>query len=216
VRIEQSEPFLPTLRGSIVLSGTVATAFIGREQAAAAVAGRWLTAPGEREALAAALGRALAAEDTARGGLYARIGDFAAEEQLALLHDQVAWLTVKYRASRGAYGVSLVPEWETKKDQIRDELVNAYTDLINGYGRQLDTLNPADALIARVELLRQGVLWTRLGLFPDHAEQLLSEQLVEAAETLWLRQGEVGLVVEAKQATGWRLYVLAGRDGGGQ
>ena len=54
----------------------------------------------------------------------------------------------------------------------------AYTDLVNGYGRQLDTLDPVEALTARVELLRQAVLWVRLGLFPDQgAEEALSRQL---------------------------------------
>jgi hypothetical protein len=208
VRLDPPPAYLPELRGQVVLPEAVAAAIIAREQAAAVMAGRWLAVPGEQDALAAAVGQALLAEDAARNVFYAAAGDLTDEDQLALLHDRIAWLTVKYRAARGDYGVALVSEWPV--EEARAELARAYTDLINGYGRQLDILDPADASIARVELLRQGVLWARLGLFPDHAEELLSGQLLEAADALHARQGGVGLTVAVQEAAGRRFYVLSG------
>jgi hypothetical protein len=154
----------------------------------------------------------LQAEDAARAELYAGADDLADHDRLALLHDQVAWLTIKYRAARGAYGTSLVSAWEAQTEEIRAALIAAYTDLINGYGRQLDTLSAGDAMVGRVELLRQGLLWSRLGLFPDHAEAALSEQLKDASRQLWARQGGVGLAIVVQEAQGQRFYLLSGSE----
>jgi len=134
-------------------------------------------------------------------------------DRLALLHDKISWLTVKLRVARGAYGLALAPAWREQHDAIVAELVSTYTDLVNGYGQQLDTLGALQALDGRLELLRQGVLWVRLGLFPDaSAEEALSRQLAEASRELWTRQGGVGLMIVSQEARGFRLYVLAGSD----
>ena len=213
VSLEPKPPLLSTLRGSIVLPEKVTETIVARQQAAAGLAARWLTAEaGERQALATALGDALAAEDAARAAFYAAAGSLPLADQLALLHDQAAWLTIKYRVARGAYGVSLVSEWEGDAAAIGSALAATYTGLINGYGRQLDVLDAAEAVQARVELLRQGLLWARLGLFPDAPEQTLSEQLAEASRQLWTRQGGAGLTVVAQEVNGQHFYFLAGSD----
>lgn len=213
IKLEPAEQILPTLRGGVVLPAPVVVAIQARQQAAANLAARWLSsAPSGRADLAQELGQALQAEDEARAELYAGADELADPDRLALLHDQVAWLTVKYRAARGAYGVSLVPAWEAQTEEIRAALVTAYTDLINGYGRQLDTLSAGDAMVGRVELLRQGLLWSRLGLFPDHAEATLSEQLKEASRQLWARQGGAGLAIVVQEAQGQRFYLLSGSE----
>jgi hypothetical protein len=85
-----------------------------------------------------------------------------------------------------------------------------YTDLINGYGRQLDGLGAASLDAARVELLRQGLLWSRLGLFPGDAGGELGKQLVEASEQLRLRQGETGLSISTSEEAGVPFFVLRG------
>jgi hypothetical protein len=214
VLVEPASPLLPTLRGSVVLPSDVAAALSARQQAAASLAAQWLSAsPDERDALAAALGETLVREDAARTAFYARSGDLALPDRLALLHDKTNWLTVRLRAARGAYGASLVPAWEEQTAAIITELNNAYTEIINGYGQQLDTLGEDDKLRARVELLRQGVLWVRLGLFPDQgAEQALSQQLTEASRDLWMRQGGVGLQIVSQEERGLVLYLLEGSD----
>lgn len=213
ISLEPAPPLLPALRGSVVLPEEVAQALLARQQAAAQLAARWLTAGASGQpALASALGEALVAEDVARAAFYATANSLPLADRLTLLHDQVVWLTIKYRVSRVAYGVSLVSEWEIATADISAALAAAYTDLINGYGQQLDILEPAEAAQARVELLRQGLLWARLGLFPEAPEALLSEQLAEASRQLWTRQGGAGLTVVVQEVQGRRFYLLAGSD----
>ena len=196
-----------------MLPQPVAAALTARQQAAAILAARWLSAPSAtRETLTQALGQALKDEEVARDAFYAGSDQLALPDRLALLHDKLAWLGVKYRAARGGYGVSLVPEWESQAEDTHTALASTYTDLINGYGQQLDTLDAVEAALARVELLRQGVLWTRLGLFPGSAEQALSEQLADASRQLWSRQGGAGLTVIAQDVDGVRFYLLAGSE----
>ena len=108
-----------------------------------------------------------------------------------------------------------MPEWEAQVADIAAALSSTYTELINGYGQQLDTLDATEAVQARVELLRQGVLWTRLGLFPDaNAEKALSEQLAEASRQLRARQGNAGLTVSGQDIDGQRFYLLSGSEPG--
>jgi hypothetical protein len=204
---------LPTLRGVVALPQEVASALALRQEAAAALAARWLSAaPTERSNLVQALGEALAAENEARSAWYAGGEGLELPDRLALLHDRIAWLVVKYRASRGDFGTSLVSDWEAQSGQIEVELTETFTALINGYGQQLDILDPVEALQARVELLRQSVLWTRLGLFPGEAEDKLRADLIDAARQLWTRQGGAGLTVVAQDVNSRLLYLLAGSD----
>ncbi|MGE5603186.1 MAG: hypothetical protein ACM30E_09050, partial [Nitrososphaerales archaeon] len=143
--VERPEPLLPRLRGTVALPVDVIAAMSVRQQAAAAMAARWLGAdPAERASLAGELGKALEQEDVARSAFYGSAESLSLADSLALLHDRINWLTIKLRAARGAFGTSLVSAWETQGDTIAGELAAAYTDLINGYGRQLDTLDPVD------------------------------------------------------------------------
>jgi hypothetical protein len=213
VRVEPPPSLLPQMRGRVTLAPELTAAIAARQRAAATLAARWLqAAPSSRTSLADALTQALLAEDAARTAFYSSATALTPADQLALGHDQVVWLTLKYRAAQGAYGGGLAPAWQAEAEAIRNELVAAYTDLINGYGRQLDALAPAEAGQARVELLRQGLLWTRLGLFPDGAEEPLRAQLTEAAQQLWTRQGSAGLTVVVQETPGWRLYLLSGAE----
>jgi hypothetical protein len=93
---------------------------------------------------------------------------------------------------------------------VRAALAEAYTQLINGYNQQIDTLSPAVASQVRVELLRQSVLWSRLGLLPGSLEEVLSEKLADASQQLWTRQGNAGLTVVAQDVDGARFYLLSG------
>lgn len=214
VSVQSAAPFLPALRGAVVLPQPVVAALAARQNAAAVMAARWLASePSGRATLAQALGQALADEDAARETYYAGAEALDLANRLALLHDQMAWLSIKYRVARLHYGVSLVPEWEQQAPEIGQALNATVTALINGYGQQLDTLDSVEAVQARVELLRQGVLWSRLGLFHDQqAEAILSDQLAEASRQLWTRQGGAGLTIVAQDVRGQRFYLLAGSD----
>jgi hypothetical protein len=213
VTVPAGAPLLPTLRGGVVLPQSVASAMAARQQAAADLAARWLSSSStSRETLTQALGRSLIDEDAAREEFYAGADTLPLSDRLALLHDKLAWLAVKYRAAQGGYGISLAPDWEAQVGDIRTTLASTYTELINGYGEQLDTLDASEAAQARVELLRQGVLWSRLGLFQDHAEETLSQQLVDASSQLWTRQGGAGLTLIVQDVGDRRLYLLSGSE----
>lgn len=213
VEVPQGELLLPTLRGAVIMPAEVATALADRQQAAAALAARWLASGSSaRNSLAQTLGETLLREDAARAAWLAAADSLAPPDRLALLHDRIAWLTIKYRASRQDYGVSLVAAWEAQSGQLGIELSDAYTELVNGYGQQLDTLDPVEALAARVELLRQVVLWSRLGLFPGDAEDRLRADLTDAARQLWSRQGGAGLTIVAHELAERRLYLLTAAD----
>jgi hypothetical protein len=211
ITVEPTQAGLADLRGSVVLPTSVANAVVARQQAAAQVAAEWFqTDENGRFELAKRLGAALTEEDRIRSEFYTASSGLSPADRLALLHDQVAWLTTKYRVARGDYGASLVPAWKEQVEQVRAALAEAYTQLINGYGQQIDALSPADASHARVELLRQGVLWSRLGLLPGNVESALSEKLAEASRQLWTRQGNAGLTVVVQDVGGTRFYLLSG------
>lgn len=213
VVVTASPSLLPALRGTVALPTPVMIALAARQQAAAGLAARWLSAgPSTRETLAQALAQALRNEDAARAAFYDTADSLALADRLALLHDRAVWLTIKARAARGGYGLALVSEWEADAAAIDAQLAEVFTALINGYGQQLDTLDEVEGVQARVELLRQGLLWTRLGLFTDDAEQVLREQLAEASRQLWTRQGGVGLTLIAQDVQGVRFYLLAGSE----
>jgi hypothetical protein len=214
VVVEPASPLLPTLRGAVTLPADVTGALAERQQAAARLAASWLDAqPAERDALTAQLGDALVAEDAARGAFYATAADLPLADRLALLHDRINWLSIKLRALKGGYGVSLAPEWEQGRAEIEAELSQAYIDLVNGYGQQLDTLDPVEALTARVELLRGSMQSVRLGLFGDQTvEESLRQQLTEASRELWQREGGAGLTIVSQDEQGLLLYLLAGAD----
>ena len=214
ITVNAGKQVLPSLRGGVVLPEAVVTAMTARQNAAADMAARWLSASGSgRDKLAETLSEALLAEDVARSEFYQTADNLSLVDRLALLHDKLAWLAVKYRVAQRGYGASLVPEWTTQSTDIATALSSTYTELINGYGQQLDTLDATEAVQARVELLRQGVLWTRLGLFPDaNAENVLSGQLAEASRQLWTRQGNAGLTVIGQDVDGQRFYLLSGSE----
>ncbi len=214
VSVQTPAQLLPTLRGAVVLPQPVVAALAARQSAAANLAARWLASgPSGRATLAQTLGQALSDEDAARSDYYAGAEGLELANRLALLHDQMTWLSIKHRVANLGYGVSLVPEWEQQGSEIGQALTQTVTELINGYGQQLDTLDSVEAVHARVELLRQGMLWSRLGLFHDQqAEAILSEQLAEASRQLWTRQGGAGLTIVAQDVQGQRFYLLAGSD----
>jgi hypothetical protein len=74
----------------------------------------------------------------------------------------------------------------------------------------LDALDAASFDTARVELLRQGLLWSRLGLFPGDGGGELGRQLIEASEQLRQRQGETGLSISTSEEAGVPFFVLRG------
>ena len=115
ITVSAGSQLMPTLRGGVVLPEAVVAAMAARQNAAADMAARWLSVSGGgRDALANTLGQALLTEEVARGEFYQTADQLSLADRLALLHDKLAWLAVKYRVAQRGYGVSLVPEWEAQ------------------------------------------------------------------------------------------------------
>ena len=137
----------------------------------------------ERQALADALRR----EDQARNEYFqaALSGVLNNEQRLWLFSEQRTWQIIKERIALGAYGLSLVPEWEGNLEAIVNDVV-AMTGQIDVVLTQMAGSPPTsvdDAMLA-VEALNWLALQYELGFYPDAPAASIGERLRVAQETL--------------------------------
>ncbi len=120
------------------------------------------------------LGDALVEEDGARAAFVApsvQVQEPGATR--AILQEQVAWLGLKYRIARGAFGASLVPEWEKQAPAIRTAWNKAWGELFNLYENQANAIPNAQAVSQAVEdVTRQELLAVRWGWYDTSADDL--------------------------------------------
>ncbi len=152
---------------------------------------------------------ALLNEDDARTEYYTQYFPAARDSfaQIAILTDKVNWLALKYRAARGAFGATIVPEWTKNTNAIADDLSDAWDDLYRVFQRQTNALsNPQDVNQAREDILKQELIGTRWG-WSQQLETELRSALVDV--TTKLRDASVpGLRIDAASRNNWTLYVL--------
>ncbi len=142
--------------------------------------------PDDYEVELVALGQALLAEDEARAAAYQRVADDGATlaEQLWLLQTQRAWQAQKLKIARGAYGLSIVPQWEAQIAALSAEL-GALTDGLRPVMEAQLAAAPAEEQAQlRVEMLRWLLGQSLLGLYPGASPAALGAELVAAQETL--------------------------------
>ncbi|MBM3128978.1 MAG: hypothetical protein FJ009_10215 [Chloroflexi bacterium] len=136
--------------------------------------------------LIGALGDALIEEDGARQAYYdkqiAQTKDDAI--QLALRRDQIAWLALKYRVARGAFGAPLLTDWERDRAAIADEWSAAWDEFFQLAHAQAARLPEADRAPAQEDLLRQEVSVVRWGWYAGQPEQTILEKIGEVTQTL--------------------------------
>ena len=137
--------------------------------------------------LIADLSDALTAEDAARQAVYdkeiAQTKDVAV--QIALRRDQIAWLALKYRIARGAFGASLVADWETDRAAIADDWDAAWADWFRLSEAQAASLPRAsDIDPAQEDVVRQELIVARWGWSSGTAEQDLIAKCVEVTQKL--------------------------------
>jgi hypothetical protein len=136
--------------------------------------------------LIGALGDALSEEDRARQAYYdkqiAQTKDDAV--QLALRREKIAWLALKYRVARGAFGAPLVADWETDRAAIADELSAAWDEFFQLAQAQAARLPEPERAPAQEDLLRQELFAVRWGLYPGQPEQSVLEKIGEVTQTL--------------------------------
>lgn len=138
-------------------------------------------------------------------------------EKVAVAWHKVRWLTIKYQAASGGYGLSLMPEWEAQVAEIQSELSKAYEDLYALHGEQVISLPEADTIDrAWVEVLRQEIEVGRLGLYPNYPEEQLAAKLMEATEKLIAASQDRSLRVDILSQNNVNIFILASDESYGQ
>ena len=83
---------------------------------------------------------------------------------IALWRDKVAWLALKNRAARGAFGYNLVPEWAKDKAGIAGDLSDAFNELARLQTTQAAVLaKPVDKAQANEDVVKQQLIAVRWG-----------------------------------------------------
>jgi len=109
---------------------------------------------------------------------------------------QINWLSIKYRVARRAYGISLVPEWESEAEQIRADLTKTYERLYALYADMIIALPEVSQIDkATVERLRSEILAGELGRYPNYPEEQRRKQLLDATNQLIDTQPEINVFV---------------------
>lgn len=131
---------------------------------------------------------ALLNEDQQRGAAYraALAAAPSREAQLGLLLDQRAWLLLKLQVAQGAFGLALVPEWESGRAALESELAGLLANM------QLIVQAIAEAQPTPLEqnLLRaEAAQWAALDAEAGHNP---SANLSELNERLRAAQSELG------------------------
>lgn len=138
-------------------------------------------------------------------------------EKVALAWHKIRWLTIKYQVASGAYGLSLVPEWEAQVAAIRSELSKAYEDLYALHSEQIIALPEADTIdLAWVEVLRQEIEVGRLGLYPNYPEEQLIAKLREVTGKLISADQDKSLRVDVFSQDDVNIFILANDESYGQ
>ncbi|GAB4433416.1 MAG: hypothetical protein Fur0044_30920 [Anaerolineae bacterium] len=158
-----------------------------------------------------ALKEALLAEDAQKLPFYAQ--ELSAAAQLSRKIDitlaQIEWLSTKYRIARGAFGLSLVPEWEAQAEQIRADLTKTYETLYALYADLIVALPELSRIDkATEERLRREILAGELGRYPNYPEEQRRKQLLEATNQLITTQPELGVFMGLGQVAGREMYRL--------
>lgn len=152
----------------------------------------WNLNPPQTEAdqpvdLIRALGDALYQEDGMRADFYTSEYNQAADAsaQLGVLRDRLRWLSLKYRIARMGFGVSLVPEWESDAEQIKQDLNETYAEYFAITEQQASGLEKAEEVTRSTEdVLRASLVAGHWGLYPGFDEADLRARLDEVSQTL--------------------------------
>jgi hypothetical protein len=105
--------------------------------------------------------------------------------QISIVQARIDWLSIKYRVSRGGYGISLVPEWEAQAEEIRAELTKSYELLFALYADLIVAMPDAEQIdLATEEILRREILTGTLGRYPNYPAEQRVAQLIQATAHL--------------------------------
>ena len=126
---------------------------------------------------------------------------------------QIEWLTTKYKVARQAYGISLVPEWETQAEQIRADLTKTYERLFALYADLIVALPEISQIDkATEERLRREILAGELGRYPNYPEEQRQKQLLDVTNQLEATQPELHLLIGVDTVDDQEMYTITIRE----
>ena len=138
------------------------------------------------------LAAALIEEDRLRRIMYSQQmgASPALEERYWLLQQQRAWVAQQLRIARRGYGLSLIPEWESRIGMLLGELATLTANLDVLIDQLAESqLDPIDTTLIRAEGLAWVALQSELGLYPDAPLESLHQRAQVVQDTL-LQFGE--------------------------
>jgi hypothetical protein len=170
-----------TLDEPLAVDPTVLESLSLRQQAARALADRIAFTGGvdidpERQTLATALIN----EDQARNAAFQRTlaSGINLGQQFTLLQEQRNWAALKLRVATRAYGISIVPEWESMITQLQQELAGANNNLLVVVeALTVAKSDPIPQAMLRVETQMWVAQQTEIGLVADRTLVDLSNQM---------------------------------------
>ena len=179
-------PTLATLAQPLPYDSLTLEKIAAREQAARIFADRIeLTGGVDIEPERQALAQALREEDQARTQFYDNPGEISRGQQFWLPLDERAWLVTRLRVADGAFGISVVPEWESDRAAIAGQLA-ALDTYIDSLMRALadSQPSPAEQAMTRIEGRHWLAEQAERGLYPDAPVGDISEALRIAQDDL--------------------------------
>ncbi len=168
---------LPFAEGSFEFDQQLTTLIRERQQVARQLAERMLQAPlADREPLVQALAQVLQAEDEARTLYFNQISssqNLTFSLQFWSVNEQRQWLILKLAVAKRAFGLSLIPAWETAQDSLANELT-LVTDTLQTVllGLAQSKPEPLAQLTQRIAILRWLALQSEIGLYPQRTTEI--------------------------------------------
>jgi len=144
-----------------------------------------------------ALFQALVEEDRLRLEMVNRslTNGISLAQQFWLLQDQRAWIIQKLRIAQGAFGIALVPEWETNLNALRQELATVtgrVHEVMHAFANQNTGVDQA---MLQVAALQWVALQTEAGFYPDAPIDDIGNRLRTAQAQLVQLSGPLALPV---------------------
>lgn len=174
-------PQWPTFPETLLADPTVLEAMTLRNQAARALAERIAFTGGvdvdpERQTLA----NALLTEDQARNAAFQRTlaAGLTLGQQFTLLQERRHWAALKLQVATGAFGTSIVPEWEANVNALQQELSSANNNLLVVVeALTMAKADPIEQAMLRVETQRWIAQQMEIGVVADRTLADVSNQL---------------------------------------
>ena len=152
-----------------------------RKAEAQAFVDSWIASDGQvSRGQVLSLEAALLDEDIRRNAFYQQqLTDEALgiQQRALVLWDKAQWLIIKRRIADGLMGISVVPNWEAERPAIIQNLHDVFADLHPALTESITLMLSQQQSEANINLFRDILIWSRVGLYPDADEVFLGNAL---------------------------------------